>query len=815
MTGLWNDVRFAMRGLLRAPSFTAITVGTLGLGIGSLAAIFTVVNGVLLKPLPFDDQEALVSVAHTAPGAALDDVGLSTAMALTYRDEQRSFEDIGFWTGEQVSVTGRGNPERVTAMRVTAAILPILRIQPAVGRRFTREDDTAGAPHTIMLGHAYWQSRFAADPSVRGSTLRVDGIPREIIGVLPPGFRLSSQQEVSIYLPLQLDRGNLNFAWAYQSVARLRPGATHQQAQADVGRMLRIVPERIPEGALNLETIERTRLGPNLRPLKNDVVGNVGNVLWVLLGTAACVLLIACANVSNLFLVRAEGRLQEVAVRTVMGATRGRVARQFSIESVALGLLGGLVGLGLALAGVRLLIWMGPVSVPRLDEIAVNRTVLTVTLGVSLLCGLLFGLFPVFRLMGMDLVAALKEGGRGGSPGRQRHRARHTLVITQTAVAFVLLTGSGLMIRSFQTLQNVDPGFANPSQVLTFRVEIPVAEIEKEEQVLLAYEDMWRRFREIPGVTSVGASTSVTMGGDFGYATLLMVEDFPPQPNDPLTTKRFNWVTGDYFATMQNPVAAGRAIDWADIRAGRAVAMLTANLAEEYWENPRDAIGKRIRMPIPGGLSPWFEVVGVVGDVRDNGVSQDAPPVVFLPLATSTRSLAFAIRTNLPPASLLPQARAAVGAVNPNLPLANVRTLDDILDRSMARTSFTLVTLTIAAAVALALGLVGLYGVIASIVSQRTHEIGVRMALGATRRDVSRMVLRRGMILAGAGVIVGLVAAVGLTRLMSSLLYGVQPTDPITFAAVATLLLAVAFVASYLPASRASRTDPLVALRFE
>jgi hypothetical protein len=266
---------------------------------------------------------------------------------------------------------------------------------------------------------------------------------------------------------------------------------------------------------------------------------------------------------------------------------------------------------------------------------------------------------------------------------------------------------------------------------------------------------------------------------------------------------------------MQNPVAAGRAIDWADIGAGRAVAMLTANLAEEYWENPRDAIGKRIRMPIPGGLSPWFEVVGVVGDVRDNGVSQDAPPVVFLPLATSTRSLAFAIRTNLPPASLLPQARAAVGAVNPNLPLANVRTLDDILDRSMARTSFTLVTLTIAAAVALALGLVGLYGVIASIVSQRTHEIGVRMALGATRRDVSRMVLRRGVILAGAGVIVGLVAAVGLTRLMSSLLYGVQPTDPITFAAVATLLLAVAFVASYLPASQASRTDPLVALRFE
>jgi predicted permease len=814
MTGLWNDLRFAVRGLLRAPGFTTITVGTLGLGIGSLAAIFTVVNGVLLEPLPFDDQEALVSVAHTAPGASLDDVGLSTAMALTYRDEHRFFEDVGFWSGEQVSVTGRGNPERVLAMRVTAAILPILRIQPVVGRRFTREDDTAGAPHTIMLGHAYWQSRFASDPSVRGSTLRVDGTPREIIGVLPPGFRLSSQ-EISIYLPLQLDRGNLNLSWAYRSLARLRPGATLEQAQADVGRMLRTVPQRIPEGGLNLETIERTRLGPNLRPLKNDVVGDIGNVLWVLLGTAACVLLMACANVSNLFLVRAEGRLQEVAVRTVMGAGRSQVARQFLIESVALGLLGGVAGLGLALAGVRLLVWMDPVSVPRLDEIALNATVLAVTFGVSLLSGLLFGLFPVFRLRGMGLMASLKEGGRGGSPGKQRHRARHTLVVIQTAVAFVLLTGSGLMIRSFQTLQNVDPGFSNPEEVLTFRVEIPVAEIENDRQVLLAYEDMWRRFREIPGVTSVGASTSLTMGGDFGYGTLLLVEDFPPQPNEPLTIKRFNWVTEDYFATMQTAVLAGRGIDWADIHGGRAVALLTANLAEEYWEHPRDAIGKRIRMTIPGGVSPWFEVVGVVGNVRDNGVTQDAPPVVFLPLATTTRSLAFAMRTSLPPASLLPQARAAVGAVNPNLPLANVRTLDDILARSMARTSFTLVTLTIAAAVALALGVVGLYGVIAYIVSQRTHEIGVRMALGATRRDVSRMVLRRGMILAGAGVIVGLVAAVGLTRLMSSLLYGVQPTDPITLAAVATSLIAVAFVASYLPASRASRTDPLVALRFE
>jgi predicted permease len=587
-----------------------------------------------------------------------------------------------------------------------------------------------------------------------------------------------------------------------------------EQAAADVGRMLPIVPERVPGAALSLATIERTQLGPNLRPLKEDFVGDVGNVLWVLLGTVGFVWLIACANVSNLFLVRAEARLQEVAVRTAMGAGRGQIARQFLIESVGLALLGGLAGLALALGGVRLLTWMGPADVPRLNEISVDPTVLAFTLGLSLLSGLLFGLFPVIRLSGSDPVAALKEGGRGGSAGRARHRARNTLVVAQVALALVLLAGSGLMIRTFQTLRAVDPGFADPEEVLTFRVAIPAAEIENDAAVALAYEDMWRRLREIPGVTSVGASSSVTMGGGFGYGTVLLVEDFPLGPDDALIPRWFKWVTGDYFATMQNPVRAGRAIEWSDIHASRAVAMVTANLAEEYWENPREAIGKRIRMSAPG--SPWHEIVGVVGNVHDAGVTEDATPVVFLPLDATVRSMAFAIRASRPAAaSLVPGVRAIVGAVNPNLPVADVRTLNDILDQSMARTSFTLVMLLIAAGVALALGVVGIYGVISYIVSQRTREIGVRMALGADRRDVRRMVLRQGMILAGIGVVIGLAAAVGLTRVMSALLYGVEATDPLTLGVVAALLVAVAFGASYLPALRASRTDPQVALRFE
>ena len=839
VAGLARDFRVAMRGLFRAPGFTLITVGTLALGIGVVAAIFTVVNGVLLKPLPFEDPEELVAVWHARGGAG--NVGLSTAMGLAYREENRFFEDIGFWDNRQVSVTGLAEPEQLFAARVTAGLLPVLRVQPVIGRRFTEEDDSPGAPLTAMLSYAYWQRQFAADPSVIGSTLRVDGTPREIIGVLPSDLVLP-RGEASIYIPLQWDRTNLAPVWGYQSIARLLPDATLEQAHDDVGRMLPMVPELFPGAFFSLSTIERTQLGPNLRPLHQDFVGDVGNVLWVLLGTVGIVLLIACANVSNLFLVRTEGRLQEVAVRTAMGAGPGQIARQLLLESLVLGVLGGLAGLGLALGGVRLLIWMGPASLPRLNEISLDPTVLAFTVGVSLLSGLFFGLFAVFRISGLDLVASLKGGGRGGSAGKERHRARNTLAVAQVALALVLLAGSGLMIRSFQALRNVDPGFANPEEVLTFRVAIPTAEIEEEAGVALAYEDIWRRLQEIPGVTSVGASSSVTMGGGGGFSSPLLVEDFPITRGlsghalaQALPSRRFKWVTEGYFETMQNRVLAGRAIEWSDIRERAPVAMVTANLAEEYWGSPEAALGKRIDRT--GPTPTWREIVGVVGNVHDIGVSQAAPPVVFWPLAMMNffdgtreryvpspdqvyayRSMAFAIRTSRPEViALVPEVQAAVWAVNGNLPLADIRTLDEIFDRSrsMARTSFTLVMLAISAAVALALSVVGIFGVISYIVSQRTREIGVRMAIGADGRDVRRMVLKQGMILAGIGVAVGLGAAVGLTRLMSSLLFGVEATDPLTFGAVAAVLTAAALVASYLPALRASRTDPIEALRSE
>ena len=813
---LRSDLRFGLRGLARNLGFTVITVGTLALGIGATTAIFTVVNGVLLKPLPFENQDELVSVLHRT--STSDQVPLSPAQYFTYRDENRVFEDIGSWDIGQVSVTGLAEPEQLSATRMTAGLLPLLRVQPVTGRRFTEEDDSPGAPQTIMLSHAYWQRQFGADPGVIGIALRVDGTPREVIGVLPPAFTLP-YLEAAIYLPFQWDRAEASINFSYQGIARLSPGATIERAHADVERMIPMFAEQFP-GATAM--LDRIQFGANLRPLKQDFIGDIGSVLWVLLGSVGLVLLIACANVANLFLVRAEERQREVAVRTALGAGRGQIARQFLLESLVLGLLGGLAGLGLAFGGVRLLTWLRPESLPRLNEISLDPTVLAFTLGISLLSGLLFGLFPVFRSGVSDLVVSLKEGGRGSGVGKERHRARHTLVVAQMALALVLLAGSWLMIRSFQALRDVDPGFANPEEVLTFRVANVAAEIEDEAAVGLAYEDMWRRLQAIPGVTSVGGSSDLTMVGN-GPAGSVYVEDFPLLPEDTPPIWRYKYVTGDYFETMQNPVLAGRSIEWSDIRGRASVVVITRNLAEDHWGSPAAALGKRIA-PSAGPNPTWLEIVGVVGNVRDEGVSQPAEPVIYRPLAPHRSvsgvsrwlPMAFAIRTSrLAASGLLRQAQAAIEAVNPNLPLAEVRTLDQILAESMARTSFILVMLAIAAAVALALCVVGIYGVISYIVSQRTREIGVRMALGADRRDVRRMVLRQGMILTGIGIVIGLGAAVGLTRFMSSVLYGVEATDPVTFAAVAFMLTAVALVASYLPAVRASRTDPLVALRFE
>ena len=823
MTDLGQQIQHVARKLLRAPLFALTTVGTLALGIGANVAIFSVVNGVLLKPLPFEDAGELVGVWHTALGLGFDQLNAAPALYFTYRDENRVFEDVGLWDNSQVSITELEEPEQLEAMYVTAGVLPMLRTRPLIGRRFSEEDDAPGTPETVMLSHAYWQRQFGEDPAVLGSTLRVNGRPREIIGVLPRGFDLP-RGDAAVFLPFRFDRAETEMGdFSYQAIARLAPGATIDQANADVTRMIPMSVEQFP-GGLTLGMLQEARFGPDVHALNDDFVGDAGRVLWVLLGTVGIVLVIACANVANLFLVRAEGRQQEVAVRTALGAARGQIARQFLVESLILGLMGGMVGLGLAFGGLRVLLRMGPEALPRLGEIALEPVVLMFAVGISVASGLFFGLFPVLRLGSLNLVSSLKEGGRGGSSGRERHRARNVLVVAQIALALVLLTGSGLMIRSFQALRDVDPGFANPEEVLTFRVSIPRDEIESNADAALAFEQMVNRITEIPGVLSVGASSSITMDGQDSNDAV-WVEDIPIIPDQLPPIRRFKWIAGDYFATMENPLLAGRSIAWAEIHDRSPVVVVTENFAREYWDDPAAALGERIGTGEPTEPT-WREIIGVVGDVRDDGLSQEATAVIYWPLAVDNfwgqedlfvqRRMAFAVRTAQPsPSTLLPEIRRAVWSVNPNLPLANARSLEEGLEDSLARTSFTLVLLVIAASVALILGMVGIYGVISYIVSQLTREIGVRMALGAEQADVSLMVVRQGMVLAGTGVLVGLAAAAGLTRLMGSLLYGVEATDPATFGSVAILLGAVALIASYLPALRAAKTDPVEALRFE
>ena len=576
----------------------------------------------------------------------------------------------------------------------------------------------------------------------------------------------------------------------------------------------------MPPG-LTYEMLQEARFGPNVLPLKQDVVGDVGNVLWVLLGTVGLVLLIACANVTNLFLVRGEGAVREVAVRTALGASRGRLAAQSFAESMVLGVLGGLLGLVLAELGIRLLLYLAPENLPRLDEIAIDPTVLLFTLGVSVFAGLLFGVFPVLHQGAPAMVSALKEGGRGAGDGRERHRLRNLLVVSQVALASVLLIGSGLMIRSFQALQEVHPGFVRPEEVLTVRVHIPSAEIEDPIETARAHEAIINRLRSIAGVDSVAASSSITMDG-WDSGDPMFVEEFPVENNQIPPIRRFKWVSGDYHQTMGNPVLVGRAISWADIYDQARVVVMTENLAKEYWDDPRQALGKRVRET---PASPWREIIGVVGNIRDDGVSQEATPTLFWPMVVDQmwdgetvvqRSMAYAIRSSRPnPESMLPEVRDAIWSVNPNLSLARVRTLTEILESSMARIEFTLVMLGIAAVAAVLLGAIGIYGVISYVVAQRTREIGVRMALGASRADVARMVLRHGGIVTALGVALGLVAALALTRVMASLLYGVSAVDATTYTLAALVVSAVSLLASYIPARRATGVDPVEALRWE
>jgi putative ABC transport system permease protein len=810
------------RRLLRAPLFTVVTIATLGLGIGANTAIFSVVRGVLLKSLPYPEPERLVGVWETALGLSIKELNACPATYFTFREESRVFEEIGIWRGDSVSVTGVGEPEHLTALDFTDGVLTALRVKPVLGRAFTLKDDTPGAPATVMLTYGYWQKRFGGAPGVIGQQLKVDGELREIIGVLPQGFQFMNRKPALI-LPLQLDRGKTFIGnFSYTGIARLKPGVTPAAANQDVARMLPMMQDKFPPApGMSVKMFEEARLGPLVRPLEEDVIGGVAKVLWVLMGTVGIVLLIACANVANLLLVRAEGRQQELAIRAALGASWPRIAGELLTESMTLALLGGVVGVGLAYGALRLLVALSPGNLPRMEEISIDPAVLLFSLAVSILAGVLFGVLPVIKYAGRRVGMALRDGGRTASEGRERHRSRDTLVVVQVALALVLLISAGLMIRTMKALREVQPGFTKPEEIQVLRVSIPEAQVPKEDDVLRMHEAILRKMEAIPGAQSVALSNAITMEGwddnDPVYAEgREYSEGQIPQ------IRRYKFLSPGAFKTMGNPLLAGRDFTWADLKERRNVVLVSENLARELWGGPSEAIGKRIREN-PKGV--WREVIGVAGNEHDDGVDRKAPAVVYWPMILNKfwdmpvrvqRTMAYAIRSSRAGStSLVKEAGQAVWSVNPDLPLADVRTVEEIYGRSMARTAFTLVMLALAAGMALLLGVVGIYGVLSYSVSQRTREIGIRMALGARQEKIRQMFVGHGLRLAGIGVVCGAVAAAALTKLMRALLFEVSPMDPVTYGAVAVVLIAAAWVAAYLPARRATAIAPLEALRSE
>ena len=815
-------LKHILRRLLRTPLFTAITVLTLAIGIGANTAIFSVIEGILLRPLPFPDPDELVAVDHTAPGVNLENAGSAPFLYFTYREDSKTFQDIGLWNTDTASLTGLAEPEEIRTLNVTPGVLSIIRAQPLAGRVFGEADGAPDGPPTVVLTYGYWRSKFGGDTSLIGRTITLDGRPREVVGVLPEAFRFLDTRP-AVLLPIQLDRsktflGRFNFS----SVARLKPGVTPAQANADVARMIPIAINRFPSPpGFSAKMFVEARLGPRLQPLKQSLVGDLSQVLWVLMGTVGIVLLIACANVANLLLVRSEGRQHELAIRAALGADWRRIARELLLESLTLGVIGGVVALGLAYGALSVLRAMAPAGLPRVDEISIGGPVLLFTAGVSLVASILFGMIPVLKHGGPQLGTALRAGGRSVSESRDRHRARNVLVVVQVALALVLLISSGLMIRTFQALRQVEPGFTRAQEIQTLRISISESDVKDAQAVVRMEQNIRDRIAAIPGVTSVAFTTVIPLDGGGWHDPIFAADKVYTEGQIP-PLRLFKFVSPGLIETMGNRLIAGRDLTWSDTYDKHPVALVSENMARELWGDPQAAIGKRIRDNLKAS---WREVVGVVNDERVDGLNQKAPTMVLWPVLMGNfsgdevsvrRSVAFVIRSpRTGSTAFTTEISRAVWSVNPNLPLAGVRTLQQIYDRSLARTSFTLVMLALAGGMALLLGLAGIYGVMSYSVSQRTREIGIRVALGARNEEVIRMFVAHGARLAAVGIVCGLIAAAALTRFMSTLLFNVKPGDPLTYLAVCAGLVMATVIASYVPALRATSVDPVQALRAE
>ena len=825
MSAFLEQLRQVLRRLVRAPLFSILSLFTIAVGVGATTVVFSVVDGVLLKPLAYPHPEQLIGVWYTAPGVNIPKLNMAPFLYFIEREQSTTLQDIGLYQGDGVSITGGAQPEHLDALDVTDGILPMLGVTPALGRVFSRKDDLASSPKTILLSYGYWQRHFGGSKTVVGRTLTVDGTAREIIGVLPKSFHFLDWNDSDLLLPMQLDRSKTKLGnFSYQGIAKLKPGVTVQQASAELARLIPIAIRSFPppEG-FSAAIFETARFSPDLHSLKQDVIGDIGNVLWVLLGSIAIVLLVACANVANLLLVRVEGRRQELAIRTALGGSRRDIAVVIMLESLALGTAGSLLGLGLTVGALRILVAAAPTGIPRLHEIGINASVLLFTLGVALFVSIFIGMIPVLKYSTVRAGTGLREGGRGLSQSRERHRARKTLVVVQVALALVLLICSGLMIRTFLALARVSPGFSDPKSLQAFHIYIPESQIPdtQKERVVRTEQAIAAKLATIPGVSSVSITTDVPLANNNSFDPVYAA-DRTYKEGELAQVRRFKFISPGFFSTFGAKLVAGRDLTWAETFEKRPIAIVSENFADEYWGSAQNALGKRIHV---GSSDPWHEIIGVAGNLYDNGVSQEPSSAVYWPLFQDNfevdkemvrRYVGFVMRTPRAGSSaFMSEVQKAVWSVDPDLPLSEVETLGELYRKSMARTSFTLVMLCVAGGMALLLGIVGIYGVIAYAVSQRTREIGIRMALGAQRQSLTGLFVRQGLGLAAIGAVFGVTAAFLCVRLMRSLLFQVSPMDPWTYASATLCILMIAWIASYLPSRRAAAVNPVNALRAE
>ena len=817
MNSFLKDLRYGLRMLVKRPGFTAVAVVTLALGIGANSAIFSVVNGLLLSPLPYRDSDRLVIIWSHSPGANVAQDWPSPGQYSAIKSQNTTFEEIAIAHGRNVILTGRGTPAPLGVVSASSNLFSLLGVKPQLGRVFLPEEDAGETATTVILSDGVWQQRFGGDPNVLGQSLTLSGKLYTIVGVMPADFSLGNEvmptvasvQNADLLLPLPLNaeamsqQGDEN----YNVLARLKDGATCEQAQAELEATVNGLEQQFPDSYP-----ASRRFSLSVKPLLEQVVGEVRPALLVLLGAVGCVLLIACANVANLLLARAATREKEMAIRTALGAGRWRVVRQLLTESVVLAMAGGALGLLIAIWSLDALRWLSPGNIPRLENIRVDGRVLAFTFGAALLTGILFGLVPAHRGSRVSLSEALKEGGRSLVGGGSR-RLRNLLVIAETALSLVLLIGAGLLIRSFVLVQQVEPGF-DAKNVLSMRMSVVGTGYAEQPRRLIFYEQLSERIRHLPGVESVGSTAWLPLTGGVGWGSIT-IEGYDPASGQSMIQADFRIASVGYFETMKIRLINGRFFTDQDTSDSMGVVIIDENMARTYWPDA-DPVGKRLKTGDANSDAPWLTVVGVVANVKQYALDTNSRVAFYWPHQQAPASYMYVtVRTAGDPESQVAAVTDAARSIDGNVTVYDVKTMEQRLSDSLARRRFAMLALGLFAVLAMVLAAVGIYGVMSYSVTQRTREIGIRMALGAPSRDVLKLVVGQGMLLAAVGVSIGLASAFAATRLMTSLLFGVSATDPVTFVIPGVVLAGVALLACYIPARRATRVDPMVALRCE